>query len=65
MHQPGLHQRSTCQRGINGQLGEQLLEVRGQFDGRGLMDRAHRAAPDEFGRLGGLADETRTALYGR
>ena len=45
------------------QLGEQLLEVHGQFDGRGLMDRrTHRAALDEFGRLGGLADETRTAF---
>ena len=49
--------------GLMRQLGEQLLEVHGQFDGRGLMDRrTHRAALDEFGRLGGLADETRTAF---
>ena len=49
--------------GLMRQLGEQLLEVHGQFDDRGLMDRrTHRAALDEFGRLGGLADETRTAF---
>ena len=49
--------------GLMRQLGEQLLEVHGQFDDRGLMDRRkHRAALDEFGRLGGLADETRTAF---
>ena len=49
--------------GLMRQLGEQLLEVHGQFDNRGLMDRrTHRAALDEFGRLGGLADETRTAF---
>ena len=49
--------------GLMRQLGEQLLEVHGQFDDRGLMDRrTHRAALDEFGGLGDLADETRTAF---
>jgi len=49
--------------GLMRQLGEQLLEVHGQFDDRGLMDRrTHRAALDEFGQLSGLADETSTAF---
>jgi len=49
--------------GLMRQLGEQLLEIHGQFDNRGLMDRrTHRAVLDEFGRMGGLADETRTAF---
>lgn len=49
--------------GLMRQLGEQLLEVHGQFDDRGLMDRrTHRVALDEFGGLGDLADETRSAF---
>ena len=43
-------------------LGESLLEVHGQFDGRGLMDRAtHRDSLDVFGGLSGLRDEVSTA----
>ena len=53
----------TVSVGLMRQLGEQLLEVHGQFDDRGLMDRGtHRAALDEFGQLGGMTDETSVAF---
>ena len=49
--------------GLLRQLGEQLLEINGQFDDRGLMDRrSHRAALDEFGQLGELTSETSAAF---
>ena len=49
--------------GLMRQLGEKLLEVHGQFDDRGLMDRGtHRAALDEFGQLGGMIDRTSVAF---
>ncbi|MEE2687960.1 MAG: DNA repair protein RecN [Pseudomonadota bacterium] len=45
-------------------LGESLLEVHGQFDGRGLMDRSsHRVALDIFGGLNELTENVR-AIYG-
>ena len=45
-------------------LGESLLEVHGQFDDRGLMDRAtHRDALDVFGELSELCDNV-SAAYG-
>ena len=49
--------------GLMRQLGEQLLEINGQFDDRGLMDRrSHRAALDEFGQLDELTHETSVAF---
>ena len=49
--------------GLMRQLGEKLVEVHGQFDDRGLMDRrTHRGALDEFGELWGLTDKTSAAF---
>ncbi len=43
-------------------IGESLLEVHGQFDDRGLMDRStHRDALDDFGALSELRDDVSTA----
>ncbi len=48
--------------GLMRRLGESLLEVHGQFDDRGLMDRrTHREALDTFGALGPQAEKTAVA----
>ena len=45
--------------GLLRQVGESLVEVHGQFDERGLMDRrVHRAALDAYGDLGRLSGKT-------
>ena len=44
------------------QVGDNLVEIQGQFEGRGLLDvNSHRSLLDRFAGVGPLAEATRTA----
>ena len=44
------------------QVGDCLVEIQGQFEGRGLLDvNTHRSLLDRFAKAGPLADKTRQA----